>query len=136
MIVITKQGILQQIVDDWGDAPQVSICTSIFNYLTGPAYGRPIHLTYSNLRRIVGQDCDNTNLLLAIQYLCGERANLLKAGFELIDDDGSIDISSSDINTARESGILIHPENGRPVPNYEEKVFIYFKPSSLLNNIT
>jgi hypothetical protein len=135
MIVASKQGIIERIYEDWGQKPQSKICAEILDYLLHVEASHPLHITYGSLRKVVGTNYGDNELLTAVQYLCGERIHLLDAKFELIDSDNCINISNSELNFARETGQLIHPENGELIRNYEEKVYIYFQPSSLVKRI-
>jgi hypothetical protein len=135
MLVVSKQGILAQIHEDWGQKPQSRICAEILDYLLKIDANRLLHITYGSLRQVIGTTYDDGELLTAVQYLCGERTHLLEARFELIDSDNCIDIPNSELNLARATGQLIHPENGELISNFEEKVYIYFQPSSIVKNI-
>ena len=45
------------------------------------------------------------------------------------------DISNSELKEARETGELVHPETGELIKDYEEKVYIYFQPSSIVRSL-
>jgi hypothetical protein len=132
---MSKQGIINQIYEDWGQKPQSEICVAILNYLLGVQINHSLHLTYGSIRKVLGTHYEDTALLTAVQYLCGERTHLLEAKFELIDHDSYIDISNSELNLARKTGQLVHPENGELIDDFEGKVYIYFQPSSLVKSI-
>jgi len=133
--VIAKQKILDQIYDDWGQKPQSNICAEILNYLLLIDIDHPLHITYGSLRKVINGNYGDSELLTAVQYLCGEGTHLLEAKFELIDNNDCIDIPNSDLNHARATGQLVHPESGELISNFEERVYIYFQPSPLVKNI-
>ena len=135
MIVISKQQIVEQIHQDWLQQPQSQICVAILDYLVRNNVQNLSHITYGSLRKVVGTAYDNQDLLSAIQYLCGERTHLLKVKFEFIDNGNYYDISDDEMIEARETGQLLHPETGKLIPNFEDKVFIYFQPSSVVKNL-
>ncbi|MEO1763508.1 MAG: hypothetical protein AAFR83_16405 [Cyanobacteria bacterium J06629_18] len=135
MIVISKQQIVEQIHQDWLQQPQSQICVAILDYLIRNNFQNLSHITYGSLRKVVGTVYDNQDLLAAIQYLCGERTHLLEAKFELIENDNYFDISDEEMIEARETGQLLHPETGKLIRNFEDKVFIYFQPSSVVKNL-
>lgn len=134
--MISRQEILDRINEDWGQKTQSTICVSILDYLLRIETNLSLHITYGSLRKVISGNYDNRELLTAVQYLCGERVHLLEAKFELIDDDEYVDIPNSELNHARATGQLVHPETGELISNFEEKVYIYFQPSSLVENIS
>lgn len=135
MIVISKQQIEEQIHQDWLQQPQSEICIAILDYLVRSNSRFISHITYGSLRKVVGKAYDNRDLLTAIQYLCGDRTHLLETKFELIDNDNYFDISDDEMLEARETGQLLHPETGKLICDFEDKVFIYFQPSSVVKNL-
>ncbi len=92
-------------------------------------------ITYASLRKITGDKYANEDLMMAIQYLCGDRVQLLDVKFKLIENDNFFDISNSELKEARETGELVHPETGELIKDYEEKVYIYFQPSSIVRSL-
>jgi hypothetical protein len=135
MPVISKQEVLQQIVEDWGNEPQANICAEIFNFLLSVELSQATHITYGSLRQVVQNCTSDQKMLGAIQYLCGDRIPLLEAKFELIDDYGEFDLPNSEVREARESGELIHPETGETITDIEEKIFMYFQPGVLVKEL-
>lgn len=134
--MMSKQEIVEKIHQDWGDLPQSKICTSILEYLLNTNDSTYFYITYGSLRKIIGNEYGDGAILMAVQYLCGERTNLLNANFEIIDDDENrFDITHDDLKLARMTGQLFHPDNGEIVHNFEEKVYMYFQPSQVVRNI-
>lgn len=132
-----KEIIKNQILEDWGDKPQSQVCFSILDYLLRVPIMKLSHITYGSLRKVVDKKFQDSDVLIAIQYLSGDRTKLLDVEFELIDDnDDSFPLPNSEVKLAEETGKLIHPERGEPVNNYKDKVFMYFKPSSLVISIS
>ena len=135
--MMSKQEIIEAIHQDWGDLPQSKICISILDYLLNTSESIYSYITYGSLRKIVGNEYDDSTILITVQYLCGERTNLLNANFEIIDDnENHFDITHDDLNLARKTGQLFHPDNGELIHDFEEKVYIYFQPSQIVKNIT
>jgi hypothetical protein len=133
MNISNKNDIIDIINFDWSGSkeyPDVrNACMKIVEYLIKSDLSKINYLNYGDLLEITQ---DQVNLLPAVQYLTGDRLKLLNIKFELItDDDESIDIAPSTINQAKAVGVLEHPETGEEICNFEEKVFIYFQPSSL-----
>lgn len=132
---MSRQKIIDQIYEDWGTKPQSRICVAILEYLLRINKSSSFHITYGSLKKAVGIVFDDKDMLMAIQYLCGDRIHLLEAKFELIDNEINIDISNSALKEAREIGELVNPENGELVSDFEDKVIMYFQPSSLVASI-
>lgn len=135
MIVISKQQIEEQIHQDWLQQPQSQICIAILDYLVHNNSQKISHITYGSLRKVVGKAYDNQDMLAAIQYLCGDRTHLLETKFELIDHGNYFDISDDEIIEARETGQLLHPETGELIGDFEDNVFMYFQPSSVVKHL-
>ncbi len=132
-----KNQIISYFAEDWGESsPQFEACTKIFDYLLSYPVDQLTHLTYSVLKKTIGDNYSTAELLKATQYLCGDKVSLLSLYFEISDeDDYYVDINYDDIRYARKTGKLIHPRTGEIIEDYEAKVFIYFKPSSLINEV-
>lgn len=133
----SKEQILRQIREDWGEKPQSKVCALILDYLLRVPVKQLAHITYGRLRNVIDPKYDDTDFLLAVQYLIGDRTKLLEVKFELMEDDDSFPcpLPDSEVKLAQETGELYHPETGEIVNDYEDKVFMYFKPSSLIEVI-
>ncbi|PZD71055.1 hypothetical protein C1752_08258 [Acaryochloris thomasi RCC1774] len=136
MAVVSKQLLISKIFRDWGDSPQSEICISILEYLIKNRNNVLSHITFGSLKNIAKNDFCAAEILEATQYLCGERVKLLEQKFELIQDGENFDLSNDEVMTARKSGILIHPETGEEIHDFEDQVFIYFVPSFLSSRVT
>jgi hypothetical protein len=132
---MSRQRIIDQIHEDWGTKPQSKICVAILEYLLR-INNSSFHITFGSLKKAVGIVLDDKDLLMAVQYLCGDRIHLLEAKFELIDNENSVDISNSELKIALATGKLVHPENGELVSDFKDKVVMYFQPSSLVTSIS
>lgn len=133
----SKSQLIKQINEDWAEEPQSKICLSIFDFLLKLPTDRPLHLTYGKLRNTIGQSYADRELLLAVQYLTGDRTQLLELHYELIDeDDTPYPLDDDSVRLAQETGELFHPETGSIINNYKDKVFLYFTPSNLVRNIS
>jgi hypothetical protein len=133
--VISRQTIVKQISEDWSEKPQSEICIAILDYLFRNNFSSLSYITYGSLRKVVGEDYQHTDLLEAIQYLCGNRTNLLEAKFEIIEDDNHIDIENFELKKAYETGQLLHPETGELIGDFKSQVSMYFQPSLLAKNL-
>lgn len=91
------------------------------------------HLTYSRIAQVIGT-YDTTIVLAVVQYCTGVRINLLDMKFELILGSDIFELDNVAIYNAQESGILIHPETGYAVEDYESHVYPFFVPSKAVGN--
>lgn len=132
---LSKELIMTQIYEDWGDSPQSEICVALLNYLIHLSIDKQYHITFGSLKIVIGNKYTNVDLLKAVQYLCGDRIKLLDINFELLEDEEFFPLSKSDVSDAKKTGELVHPQTGEIVEDFEEKVFMYFVPSSLIKNI-
>jgi hypothetical protein len=129
----TKETLLQKIQEDWGSQPQHDICVKILNYLLDNQKSGLIlsHLTFATLRRVVGKNYTDENLLSAIQYLCGTRLSILEAKFELIINGEPFTISNEEVRTAKKTGEIPHPISGALLCDIDNLIFMYFSACSL-----
>lgn len=129
----TKETLLQKIQQDWGGQPQQDICVKILNYLLDNQKSGLIlsHLTFATLRRVVGNNYTDENLLSAIQYLCGTRLSILEARFELIINGEPFTISNEEVRTAKKTGEIVHPISGDLLCDIDNLIFMYFSAYSL-----
>jgi len=134
---LNLQQVIESIRADIDDDPLFDICVKVLVYVVNYPAGKLSYITYGSLRKIVGITYSDEQLLLSIQYLCGDRADILNPKFELIDDNSETHIIPNDeVSLAHNTGILIHPETGEPIDNYDGKLVIFFEPSSFSRGIT
>jgi len=132
-----KDQIYSRFAEDWGTSSlQVSICVKIFDYLLSRPFSQLKHLTYGSLKVAIKENTLDIDLLKAIQYLSGDRVPILLPHFEFIDEyDESFDLDNEDIRHAQKIGKLVHPRTGEYIENFEDKVVMYFTPSSFIQEI-
>lgn len=135
-MVLNKKSAISKIRSDWGSQPQSEICISVLDYITRSSV--PLtHITFGSIRRVVGKNFLDEEILDSLQYLCGDRVHLLEVGFEFSDNPNSspVDITPSEINEANSTGQLLHPETGKLIDDFEDKVYIYFQTSESSSSI-
>lgn len=133
--MVSKQSLIDTVLSDLGDTSKSKICMTIIDYVSAPSNKKISHITYGSLRKVVGDAISAPDLLGAVQYLCGDRVNLLESRFELIQGSDIVDIPKQYIQSAQSDGILINPETGETVENYKKYIFIYFVPTQLSSQI-
>ncbi|MEY3879905.1 MAG: hypothetical protein RIQ94_700 [Pseudomonadota bacterium] len=134
---ILKNQVISQFAEDWGlSSPEFSVCEKIFNYLLSRPANQLKHLTHGSLKIAIKDYRSDIDILKAIQYLCGDGVHLLSLHFEILDDQNNYhELDYDVIKNANITRELVHPETGEYVENFEDKVLMYFKPSSLLQEV-
>jgi len=135
MKTITRQEIINKIYDDLGDCIPYRISLKILDYLTDNRAGNLCHITYGSLIKVVGNDYSGEQVIETIMYLCGDSTPILDINFEFIENDDVYSISKSEVNAARKDKIFVHPKTGNTIINYEDYLYMYFTPSSLIISI-
>jgi hypothetical protein len=133
--MVRAQQIIEQIKEDWDSKPQAKICMDILDYLLRVPIQNLLHISYGSLKTVISQRVEEADLLMAIQYLSGERTPILEVKFEFIEDDEIYCLPNSEIKLARETGQLVHPETGELIDDFEDKTYMYFEPSQLAKEI-
>lgn len=131
MIMTDTRHLTELICEDWSGSSHVEICIQILNYVVEYPASKLKHISYGSLKKLVGPKFTDEQLLVSIQYLCGERVPVLEPNFEFIENDELYIIPNSEIEEARRKGVLIHPLTGEEIYDFENCVFMFFVPSSL-----
>lgn len=110
--------------------PEVArICLEITDYILETDPDRRLHLTLSLLQRRTHPRTD-TELLVAIQYLTGARANLLEAQFEYVTEDGEyLPLTKSQVARGPQAVAIELGLPSCPAADFEERVLIFFDPT-------
>ena len=61
----SKERILRQINENWGETPQSKLCATILDYLLQFPANQLAHITYGRLRNIISTHYKDSDLLLA-----------------------------------------------------------------------
>jgi hypothetical protein len=132
-----KYQIVSYFAEDWGESsPQFNVCKRIFDYLLSRPFEQITHLTFSVLRKVIGKEYSNVEILKVIPYLCGDRVHILSLHFEFVDEnDNYIELEDEEVRQAKNTGKLVHPRTGEYIEDFENKVFMYFTPSSLIQEV-
>ena len=87
-------------------------------------------LNYQSINIFTNRKHKTEHLLEALQYLSGSRVHILDVVFQLLDDSGEfINLKNKDVKDARYTGVLINPNTGEQVDNFEQKVHMVFAPN-------
>jgi uncharacterized beta-barrel protein YwiB (DUF1934 family) len=132
-----KNQIYLRFAEDWEKSTsQFGVCVKIFDYLLSRPFEQLRHLTVGSLQVAIGEYHSDIDILRIIQYLCGDRTGVLSLHFEFLDEnDEYYTLNNEDVKNAKIIGKLVHPRTGEYVENFEDKVLMYFTPTSLIKNI-
>ncbi|MDB9524770.1 hypothetical protein PN498_02120 [Oscillatoria sp. CS-180] len=122
----SKRTLLETIRDDWGENIQSHICMEIVDYIFSVPCDQLAYLTYGTFRNVTQNKYSNQELLSAIQYLYGDVMKVLEVKFEYIEDGEDYPLDKEELAKAEETGYLVHPETGKEIEDFRDKVFIYF----------
>ncbi|HNG60999.1 MAG TPA: hypothetical protein PKZ52_14335, partial [Cellvibrionaceae bacterium] len=88
------------------------------------------HLTYYSFLTLLGSGFSGEVLIDTLRYLTGNRANVLKTHFELIDEmDNAYVLDPPLVLQLQKNGTLYHPVTGELVSDPDNKVHLFFSPS-------
>jgi hypothetical protein len=135
-----RRQVIEKIYDAWGHTSQAEICVSIFNFLISDKSGENLHLTFGLLKQVVNNYIEKNyfedrEIIQAINYCSGSDISLLNVNFELIEGENVYQLDKSEVSEANKTGELIHPETGEKVDDFQDKVFIYFTPSTTIEEL-
>lgn len=120
---------IKRIRDRWGGDPAEALCLAILQYMLGQPSQKLSMLTFADFISIAGRENVDGELMRAISILVSS-VDALDTRYMFIDDDGEeFELDDEEIAEARKTGLFVHPETGRPVDEYERKLFPFFTPS-------
>lgn len=112
---------------DWESSPELAIACEKFivaAHKTKPS--KLQHMTFSGIRDLISMDLNPDDIVRITQYLCGERVNLLEAGFEYISDDEEFILDKDNCHYAFSENAIAHPITGRIIHNVKKDVYMFF----------
>lgn len=133
--MINKDYIEKEIKHDWRDNGRlIEICLRILDYVYKGA-NIYTHISFGSLNQLLEGKFSEVEILKAIQYLCGDKVEVLDINFEFIDDDDtSYQIVKENVAEAIKTGYFVHPITGDVLEKaeFESKIFSYFTPTDSL----
>lgn len=121
----------QLIKQDVGSNPAMeAVCLKIVDYLERKSFQEVCHLTHHSFLTLLGNGCSDEVLIDTLRYLTGNRANVLKTHFELIEGvDDAFVLDPPLVSQLQKTGNLYHPVTGELVSDPDNKVHLFFSPS-------
>lgn len=127
---MSADDIRKELKERWAGTRAVELCFQIVDFVAKLPAGHSRMLTFKTITNITGKKSVDDDLLAAINILASTRIAALDSHAMFVDDDNEeYEIEPDDLALAHATGELIHPETGKGVPNYEEKVFPFFVPT-------
>lgn len=129
-----RKEIEARIIEDWGQnsCPMLLFSRLLEQVKPGATRYFPLHY----LANLVQNHYRVKEVEDAARYLAGERIGLLNLAFEIIgDDNNSRDIETDAVLKALEDGVLLDPDTGEEIEDFESKVFMYFRGTDLLQSL-
>ncbi|MEI8607824.1 hypothetical protein P4S70_01285 [Enterovibrio sp. Hal110] len=115
---------------------ELSISVACYKLIAKIASGHPenfAHLTFNSIHRLTGSKLPQGDLIQIAQYLSGDRANLLNARFEYINDDENFVLSEENSYYAVNDDAIEHPTTGKVIEGVKDDVFMFFELN--MNNV-
>lgn len=114
----------------WIDHPAFPFCMSILDFIKDSPRGELEFLTFRSILNVLSRRDIDSNVIYAVNILCSDRISALESHIMFVDEDSQeYEIDLVDFEEAKSTGILVHPETGDPVVDFEAKVFPFFTPT-------
>lgn len=98
-------------------------CHSILSFLEENPIETLKHIHFLTLKNKINTN-NNSLVFKAANYLSGDSLKILKVGFEYIEEDNYEEITPEEYTEIESTKKYYY--DGKPVLNYENKIFIYF----------
>lgn len=129
-----RKEIETHIIEDWGknSCAMLLFCRLLEQLKPGATRYFPLHY----LANLVRDQYRVKEVEDAACYLAGERIALLNLAFEMIgEDNNSRDIETDAVLKALEDGVLLDPDSGEEIEEFESKIFMYFRGTDRLQSL-
>ena len=109
-------------------SPEMAACLLILKHIRKQKPANLRHLTFNALKEI-GKVEEDLALMRVLAVLAGPSYSILDQKFEFLDeeDDEYIDVDSDSVSIALNNGTFVHPTNGKPVHDFQSKIFSYYQ---------
>lgn len=130
----SRDDLHQKVRLTWGDSEELRLALLIFDFIAQDPYAA--HIPYSRFQKIAKEQAlqDPHVVERVLQYLTGADSHVLELGAELIEGDDEIRRLRPD-EFALVVSDQIHPLTGERDESLPSKVFVYFSPSKLAQEV-
>lgn len=113
-----------------GDSPVLKLCLLLVEYVANLPPDQREMLTYRTFVNASGKSQIDQELMAAITILSTSTIHAFDLhGIFVDENEDEYEISAREIATARAIGEFIHPQTGKLVPDFEERIIPFFSPS-------
>lgn len=131
MIDVNRDAALQRLRTDLEQYPEIlDACTRAVLYLAEQPAQALSRISFGLLSKAAGV-ATHADALPVADYLSSARLHLLEKQYVLIVGDDEYDITPSELSEATKQNVLIHPDLGEPVADFDRHIYLYFKPSTI-----
>jgi hypothetical protein len=122
--------IKRELYQRWAEDAVLPVCVRIIEFVAELPSDQRVMLTFRSLCEATKKDSVDDELLRALTILISSRIAALTAWGLLVDDDETEYVIDPDtLATARREGLLVHPETGEAVSEFEARVMPFFAAS-------
>ncbi|MFS2008373.1 hypothetical protein ACCD06_00640 [Azospirillum sp. CT11-132] len=113
-----------------GNSPVLQLCLRLVEYVANLPPSQREMLTYRTFVKASGKNQIDQELMAAITILSTSNVRAFEfRGLFVDDNEDEYEVSADDIASARASGEFIHPQTGKAVPDFENRIIPFFSPS-------
>ncbi|KGK02586.1 hypothetical protein [Pseudoalteromonas sp. ND6B] len=113
--------------DDWESVPKLAYaCERFIDAIKENNPSALHHMTFSTIKDLIDLDLNSTEVVRVTQYLCGEKLQLLEAGFEYITDEESFILDEDNCYYAFSENAIAHPETGNLISDVKKDIYMFF----------
>lgn len=127
---MSAEDIRKELKERWSASPVLTLCLKIVDFVASLPPDEARFLTFKTIIHGAQKTAVDDDLLVALNILANTRIAALDAHAMLVDEDQEEhEIAPNDFAEAQRSGLLIHPETGEPVLDFEQRVYPFFVPT-------
>lgn len=129
----------QKLVDtakkDWETKPELALaCERLILAISNSQPQALRHMTFSTIRDLINLEIKAQDVVKVTQYVCGDKIQLLDAGFEYITENESFVLDDDNSHFALTKNAIAHPDTGAVIYDVKSNVFMFFNPKKGLEN--
>ncbi len=128
---MVAEAIKRDLEERGGDSPILKLCLQLVEYVAKLPPEQREMLTYRTFVNASGKKQLDQELMAAITILSTSNVHAFDFhGLFVDDNEDEYEISAVDIASARATGEFVHPQTGKLVPDFEERIIPFFSPSA------
>ena len=112
---------------NWADDNALPLSCAIVDYLEKAPNDQLHYITMYTIRSITGKSSNDEELLRAVSILVNTSKPALEMHLMFDDDLTRFEIKNYEYSKAKIDNLLIHPETGEPVEDFESYIYPFFE---------